>query len=399
MIILPDRRLSGGRILLATPRHEWMPPSHAQQKTFFGHEDRTRFRLRARTHDGHIVWQGWFDDRDDADAFLFAMASGTLRWERALWDYPVPAWRPDFEGLLYEFATQTILTTTGSVQTYSKPTDWNNGDNRIDCIGGGASGGTAARASSTGCAASGGAGGGYGYQTNLTLSGDVSYNVGSGGSAASRTGAGTISGNAGSDSWFNGGTYAAASVGGLGGGAGTGATGTGASVSASTANSGKGTGSASGGAGGSASVATSSKAATGGGGAGGPNGAGNASTSISGAASVTTTGGGSGDAGSGGGGGSGNSGGNGSAGSAGTEWTTAGSGGGGGAGNRDNTSTEAVGGSGGNYGGGGGGVTGGGATTAPPTRSGAGIQGVIVVTYTPGAAFSLANANIAMMGM
>lgn len=394
MIILPDRKLSRGKVLMPVPRREWMPPSRAQQKTFCGDEDRTRFRLRAKTHDGRMVWQGWFEDRDDADAFLFALVSGSLRYERGLWQLPTPAWHPGIgEELSYDFVTQTILTTTGSNQTYTKPADWNNADNTVECIGAGGSGGVGSRlGTATTALGSGGGGGGYGVYTNLTLSGNATYRCGTGGTSVNRTTTGVTAGVAGGDTWFGVGatSYASASVGGTGGGAGNGNNqATSGSATGGTAGAGKGTANAAGGAGGDITVTNTNRYGSGGGGAGGPNGAGNAGVSYSGTSAGNSNGG-SGDAGSGGSAGvaPGGAGGNG------TEWTTHGCGGGGAG---SSTTTVAVAGSGGNYGGGGGGAGAGSTGNTGDVTSGAGTQGIIIIEYTPASFRSLY--NMPMIGM
>lgn len=385
MLIRRDPQLSGGRILMATPRREWMPPSRAQQKTFLGHEDRTRFRLRARAHDGHIVWTGWFEDRDDADAFLFAMASGTLRHERALWDLPVPGWHPDLEGLLYEFLTQTILTTTGSNQTYTSPADWNNASNQVECLGGGASGGAASNLSHH---STGGGGGAYSAITNFSFASPgvttATYNVGIGGAARGAISGNSQNGESGGPTWFNNATdpgvgadnTKCSAAGGVNGVTGSGARNGG--VGGATT-SGWGETKYAGGRGGNF-TAGSGTGGSGGGGAASSSGAGgNAGDSALNTANVTTAGGTSGAGLSGGAGSSGP----GNPGSNGTEFSGsygAGSGGGGTAG-----TSGATGGSGGNYGAGGGGAR----TGSFTATSGDGRQGLIIIEYTPAAAKSL----------
>ena len=234
--------------------------------------------------------------------------------------------------------TQVILTTTG-LNNWTVPTDWNSNLNTVECVGSGGNG------SVTGY---GGAGGGYAIARNvaLTAGNSVAYTIGAGGGATGVSGATFFNGTEGS------GHNSCEALGGTN--AGFGGAGAGGTVV-------NGTGST-GGAGGSISTD-----AGGGGGAAGPHGAGN-----SGANGTAGSGGagGSGDNGSGGSGGAGTTTGAAGNGGNGSEWTTAGSGGGGGG--------AAIGtaGNGGNYGGGGGGALGGG-------TSGSGIQGVIVITYTP----------------
>ena len=375
MIVLPDLHAPRGRFLLPMRRVEWMPPSRASVKDQLGHDGvMTSYRVRARLHDGHIAWTGWFQDREDFDAFLWAVAQGTLRHERALWRLPSPEWHPGIsEGVHYDFATVTILTgSAGSSQTYTRPADWNNSDNEVEMIGGGAGGGRGAN----GAAGRAGAGGGaYSSDLNVAIGATATYQIGANGAGATAT---NTAGGAGGDSWFNGTSLASASVSAEGGNGSTATAGAGGlasnSIGSTKFNGGTGgTGVAGNGAGG------------GGGGAGGPNAAGGNGSNGSGATGGT---GGRGDGTFGGTGGASKSNGN-----PGTEWTTAGSGGGGGGGG--GSSSTNTGGNAGNYGGGGGGGGTGGSANGP---GGSGTQGVIVLTYTP-LLFSLANGNLAMLGM
>lgn len=313
--------MSTPRLLLPVPRAEWRAPSLAQPKDFAGNENQTRFRLTARLDDGYVVWRGWFDDRDEADAFLWALATEQLEHEPALWRLPTPMWDPDLgEGLRYEFASVTFLTTTGS-GTYNTPTDWDNTNNNVQMIAGGNNGNT----STVNFAADGGIAGGFSRTDTLTIAGALQIQVG-----AANTGS----------TWFNGANVA------------------GATVSATTGtNTGNGTVKRNGGTGGAANQGTGLSG--GGGGAGGPSGNGVAGSGGNG---------GSGDAGAGGAGG-----GPFSAGQPGTQFdATHGCGGGGGGGQGG-----ASGGNGGFYGGAGGGS---GKSLQSP---GVGRQGIIVVTYQP----------------
>lgn len=376
MIILPERNAPRGRVLLPQRPQEWQRP-----------RQQTQFRITGRLNDGHIVWRGHFDDREDADAFLLSLISGSLIHDRNLWRLPTPWWHPDFgEGLTYDFVTVTFLTTpTGSNQTYNIPSDFNAANNNIQAIGAGASGGHGDPNVDT--ADTGGGGGAYAKSVNLSLTpgGTATYQIGTGGAAVS---AFSTNGNAGGDSWFNSAAFPAAgqAVGAKGGSAGVNdatsilvsgsSGGTAAASYATGTGSVKNSGGSSGSADGTGGIGIGS--ASGAGGAGGPNGAGVAGT---GAASATGSAGGAGDNGSGGGGGAGNSSGSGSGGGNGTEFdATHGSGGGGGGGMpRANNDT---GGSGGLYGAGGGAaydLT----RLLIGTASGAGRQGIIVVTYTP----------------
>lgn len=382
MLIRHDPHLSRGRLLMPVPRREWMPPSRTLLKDQLGNDIvRTRFRLTARAHDGHPVWSGWFCDRDDADAFLCALASGSLGHERELWRLPTPEWHPGLgEELSYHFVTVTFLTATTS-STYNKPADWSDTSNKVECIGGGGSGGATNRNTNTNALGTGGGGGGYGIYTNLSLSGNATYQCGTGGNTVTRTTAGVTNGNNGADTWFgvSATDYASASVGATLGSAG--AASNSASANGGAGGSGKGTNNFSGGRGGNITGGTNNRIGTGGGGAGGPSGAGNAGTDNGGGTSAATNGG-SGGAGAGGASGTGNVNSNGTAGGNGTEFSASyGSGGGGGGVSTQQNNTHSAG-SGGNYGGGGGGIGGGSTTTlATSVTSGAGIQGLIVVTY------------------
>ena len=171
---------------------------------------RTRYRIDARLHDGALYWRGWFDDRDNVNAFLWAL----MRHEPMPREI-APTWHP---GLLelpltYYFSTTTFLTTTGSLQTFNVPADWNSSNNSIYTIGGG--GGAADGNSGVLVGGGGGGAGALSLIFNLTLtpSGTASYQIGSGGAHSA------VATNAGGDSWFNGATLGASSCGAKGGGA------------------------------------------------------------------------------------------------------------------------------------------------------------------------------------
>lgn len=391
MIILPDRKISRSSILMAVPRREWMPPSHAQQKTFLGDEDRTRFYLKAKAHDGYVVWCGCFEDRDDADAFLYALISGSIRYERELWRLPSPEWHPGIStDLIYEFLTQTILTTTGSNQTYTSPSDWDNNNNQIECLGGAGSGG---RTSATVHATGGGAGA-YSAITNFSFASPgtttATYRVGAGGASVASS-SGSSAGNAGGASWFNntadpgnGSDNTQCSA--AGGGAGAGGSGSQNGGAAGASTSSWGQTKYSGGRGGNLTGA-SGQGASGGGGAAGPAGAGGDGVDSA-LTTAVETGGGSANNGTTAGAPAGNN--NGSSGSEFAAFYGCGSGGGG---RYRAGSTNA--GNGGNYGGAGGGAS---SPNSSTSTSGAGRQGLIVIEYEPFVS-SLVNTNLAMMGM
>lgn len=387
-------------ILLPVSKSEWRTPSQAQPKDVFGNESQTRFRVRAKLHDGFTVWRGWFDDREDFDAFLWAIALGNLNQSPELWRLPTPQWHPDIaEDVTFDFATVTFLTsTTGSNQTYTSPSDWNNASNIVETIGAGGSGGRGAGGSNGG--ASGGGGGGWSQITNFTFATPgtttATYQLGTGGPSTSlSTQNSKGDGTAGGDTWFNAATLAGSSVGAKGGGPGVGYN---SSVTVNggaggAAASGTGTTKKSGGRGGNVTSSGGGKA-TGGGGAAGSTADGNAGTDL--AANGMSNGGAADNGGSGAGtagtaaqptgGGGGN----------GSEWDASHGSGGGGGGTQATGSAALTAGSGGNYGGGGGGVSAFSSTNRVHT-SGAGRQGIIVVTYTP--AVFAGGFNMPMLGM
>lgn len=381
------------KFLLPVPKSQWRSPSASVPRDQMGNETtKTYFIAKARIHDGHVVWRGVFEDRDDFDAFLWSIATGRLACEPDVWRLPTPQWHPDIcDDAVFEFATQTFLTTAGSNQTYTIPVDWGNATNSIECVGGGASG-AGGKATISSMYATGGGGGGYGRIENASYSpgASITYRVGSGG------GTSTTDGVNGSETYFDSVTYSGAPVGGSYGLKGNKASG---GPGGSAGGSGVGTFTFTGGASGgiTGSSITAAVAGTGGGGAAGPNGNGNDGVSSPKGTSTSTSGG-SGDAGSGGSGGAGGVG-TATAGGNGTEWSGSyGCGGGGGGSYRVTAAAAAVGASGGNYGAGGGGAASVSSATGNST-SGAGIQGLIVVTYTPGALFSMANINIPILGL
>ena len=248
-------------------------------------------------------------------------------------------------------STVVFLTSTGS-HTWSVPADFNNSDNTVECIGGGATG---ARANSGTVGGRGGGGGGYARKTNvaLTPSGTVSYYVG----AAS------------ADTWFGStGTVLAKGASGATGGQAASCVGdvcysggdasSGRNYSGVSAICGSG-GGAAGESGDGGNASSGSSAYSGSGGSGGPSGGG------SGGAGVVTTG-------------------NGLSGSNGHNWDGSHGAGGGGSGGACyySTDTGVNGGSGGYYGGGGGGAFRIG-TYIGGISAGSGRQGLIVITYTP----------------
>jgi hypothetical protein len=423
MIILPDRNIARAKILVPQRWLEWDQPSQRLSKKCI--RNQTRFRLTARVNDGAIVWRGWFDDRGDADAFLYAMVTGQLQYERELWRLPTPWWGPDLgEHLSYDFATVTFLTANvGTYQDYPKPSDWS-GNNSVECIGGGGSGYTPVSGVVSG--SGGGGGGGYSRINGFSFTGSTTrYYVGKQGNAvaySSESGQASFFGMATDD--YN--VSAVGASGGGGGGGGAGGAGgqvangrgtlkyrggTGSGISSYGGGGGGGAAGPHGDGGGSGAAnginvsgVNNSGGCGGGGGGGGTFSAdwGGTSTGTpggfnwkgtgSGAGSPNSSGAGGTDGGGGGGAGglwnnSGGPGGNG------TDWdATHGSGGGAGGAGTYNSTDGGSGAYGGVYGGGGGGGAYGSSTWGYGYGGG---QGIVVVIYTPGfAAF-----NMPMMGM
>lgn len=378
------------KVLMPVSRSEWREPSQSVPLDQMGNPTtQVRFRARGKTHDGVVKWALWFDDRNQFDAFIHAYVAsqiGGAPFDHRIIELPNrDVWGNFNPELPLEFATVTFLTTTGSAQTYSRPSDWNNGNNKIETLGSGASGGASHKNASTSVAAvaTGGGGGAYNFVNNATVNvSSVTYIIGSPGAAVFAPSGSFSAGNAGGDACFGNSVISGSTVASKGGPAGnanrsTSATPLSGSGTAAAA-SGVGSGFDGGGSGTADQATANTQSASGGGGAAGGTGAGNTSAN---AAVNAQTSGGSADGGSGGAGGaSAGSGVNASPGGNGTEWDAShGSGGGGGA-SRD-TSGGSNGGNGGNYGGGGGGESRNGGSTA--NVSGAGIQGIIVVTYTP----------------
>lgn len=405
MIVLPDRNIPRARFLMPVFDKEWRTPSQAKPKDQFGNDVfRTRFRINAKSNDGVVIWSGWFDDRADFDAFLWAIACGTLKQERALWDLPTPNWQPWMGELLsYEFATVSIITSTSaSNQTYDVPYDYNTTGSSVETIGGGGSGG--ATNSSSGAAsrtASGGGGGAWNKATDVSLAagGTATFFIGVAKTGtAFTTGDTSRAGTAGSDTWFNGTTLAGSSVGSKAGGGGGAAAGSSTGGAGGVGSSGIGTSSNNGGRGGNNPTNPANQTASGGGGAGGESGAG-----VQGVDNSTDS------TGSNGGAGNNNTAGGGTAGTGANDPSTAagdggtgtniysastiGSGGGGG-GLRSKAAGSIRAGNAGDYGAGGGGMASGQGTCN--CTNGSGGQGIIVITYTP---IFKPSFNMPMLGM
>lgn len=273
------------------PVAQWREPSRAQNKDAFGRQDSTRFRIRGQDENGRLRTLAWFEDRNDADAFFTAVLRTQIEGAPfppelrhlpyAYWDAPV---LPDVS---YHFDTVVTLTApTGSNQVYTSPVDWDNINNAVHVIGGGASGGKGSRQ------ASGGGGGAYSGVTGFSFAvpgtTTATYRIGTGGAGVSSST--EVNGTTGGDSWFNGATLAGSSCGAKGGTRGL-ADSTAAGGAGGAAASGTGTTKYSGGDGG--SLSGTGTGSSGGGGAAGPSGDGGNGTSLSTSASAVATNGGS----------------------------------------------------------------------------------------------------------
>lgn len=391
MLILPDRHIPRARVLMPLPRASWLP---SQRARIHGIENAQYWIIDAVTSDGVRYWRGCFEDRDDADAFLWAMAR-TACGEKIprdiarlpqrpsgphlpLWCHWFPAkhygeWRPDFIDLplRYEFLSADFVTTIGS-STYTSKGDWTNTGNFVFTVGAGASGGTVP---GTGHGTGGGAGAcNSAADFSFAVPGvtTAAVNVGAGGAAVAHASILT-NGNDGGDTWFNGANLAASTVGSKGGVKGVAGTGSQNGGLGGAAASGTGTAEGDGGRGGNLTGASGS-GGSGGAGAGGPDGNGNQGVDSSSTTGGVTTNGGTSNAGSDAGGTAGAGGNDGGAGGNGSTWDASHGLGGGAGGSNSN---GAVGGAGGLYGGAGGGARGGVGTIT----SGAGRQGMIVLLY------------------
>jgi hypothetical protein len=113
-------------------------------------------------------------------------------------------------------AVVTFLTASpGSLLTFNVPGNWNSGNNKAETIAAGGSGSAISVSDPIGGTIVGGAGGAYSAQTNTVLvpGSTAQYQIGTGGAAVTASFESNKSGNAGGDSWFNGATLGASSVG------------------------------------------------------------------------------------------------------------------------------------------------------------------------------------------
>lgn len=296
---------------------------------------------------------------------------------------------------------------SGAASTWTVPLDWNNAKNTIHLFGGGGGGAGGAVSGNNRAAGGGGGGGGYTKLTNQTLAigSSITYQIGTRGSFGIYP---TPAGSGGTTSWNSGAAtaggggagYSLANASGAisqGGTRGTGSTYNGGLGGAGSTSTVAGTGNGAGGGGGAggpngiggsggsgfASTTVNNVAGGGGGGNGGGTNGGNASSGTAGNGGNNSTGSGGGTAGGSlygyaGGGGAGYSGASAGGSSAGNGSDIFGTGGGGGAGG---TAQQVVSVTAGSYGGGGGG---GGVSTSGGVGSAShGVQGAIIIVYTP----------------
>lgn len=224
MLILHDSAISRSKILTPVPKKEWMSSSISRPRDQFGNETvKTKWVIHAISNDGRAIWSGWFEDREEFDAFLLAVFKGTLKSERALWDLPTPNWQPYLGDIItYQFQTFVFLTGAGTVNTFNVPSDYRSIRSRVHCVGGGGGansgfwfwttnpGNTSLPpyySNAYSCA--GGSGGGYANRANVSLTpgGTCQYSV-------STAGVGAVSPS--SNTWFNGFSGANACVAGSG---------------------------------------------------------------------------------------------------------------------------------------------------------------------------------------
>lgn len=333
-----------------------------------------------RDYGWDVKWFAWFGPFNLFD-------------ERQFWTVPV--------------LSQSFLTTTpGSNATWTYDATWNNSNNTIECLGAGGSG-SASQITTTTARVYGGGAGGYTRQANVAVSGNTTYRIGLGGTGvpgAALGSSGTATGVDGGDTWWNDTAYPTTgsnkvgAKGGIGGqltGSTESATG-GAGGSSSSAYPNSPTAAYSGGAGGGRAGALNGGAAGGGGAAGfsangSPGVAVTTTAGTDGGAAGTDTGGTAGTALS--------TSGTAGAGGDGTYWASSptkyGSGGGGGGG-YTGSNAAVTGGAGGKYGGGGGSArsSGGGNNSATRATSGAGADGIIVLTWTPAVFVGVKRLNV-----
>ncbi|HZD61401.1 MAG TPA: IPT/TIG domain-containing protein [Xanthobacteraceae bacterium] len=373
MIILPDRNIARAKYLMPMHRRAWQSPGkHIHFQTWIA---------QAYRADHSMVWQGHFEDREDADEFMWAIATGNIRQDKYLQRLPI--YCPDFDPRMlddpsigYNLVSNIGI---GGGSGWGVPGDCSGIFGRagefVDVIGGGGSG--TARCMQSAGNATGGGGGAFAriYYGGVYAPGStVPLVVGGGGGGVAAGQYSTANGNGGGyTSWNNNQALA------YGGNGGVSSNYPNAAGSAAGGNADAGAGAVRyhGGRSGSGNVTSSGSGGTGGGGAGGPGGGGNigGDTASTGAQPTAGGSGGGGGGGAGGGPAGANTAGPSGQGGEGYEYGPWGSGGG--SGGLYSSIGNGSSGRGGYYGGGSGGVT---CVTSNAT-TGAGGQGLIVVRY------------------
>jgi hypothetical protein len=204
MIILPDRNIvRQTKYLKPIPRKQWYGPHP------YGPDVKLEFNTwiaqAYRASDHSMVWHGHFEDRDDADAFMWALYSGTLKNDPFLKRLPsfcyrfdqrqIPIWAPggfdpeilEEYGIMYNMVTNIGIGPSDG--TWTAPGDcWglaNRAGEFVDAIGPGGGGAAAYQAIQS----SGGGGGGFAriYSLPIWAGYGVGYGVGSGGAGGAAT--------------------------------------------------------------------------------------------------------------------------------------------------------------------------------------------------------------------
>ena len=240
MIILPDRNIARQtKYLKPIPRHQWYGPHP------YGPDVKLEFNTwiaQAFRSDHSMVWHGHFEDRDDADAFMWALYSGTLKTDPYLKRLPrycysfdqrqIPIWAPggfdpdmlDDHSIMYNMVSNIGIGPSSG--TWGAPGDCYGLASRagefIDCIAAGGGGG----AGSPGYILTGGGGGGFARLANgpaMTPGQQFSYEVGNGGAGGGSVNNIVAGAGGTAHTWFyspaNPGVRATVGGGGYGGGA------------------------------------------------------------------------------------------------------------------------------------------------------------------------------------
>ncbi len=229
MIILPDRNIARAKYLMPMLYRDWRKPLSWEGKdtsNVLG----IYFLVQAWRADKRVVWTGRFEDREDADEFLYAIATGSLLKDkyiqRLVQPMPWSGYREsDFdpamlydETIHYNMVTQIGIGASSGVWT--APGDCYGLRDRAgeiaDVISGGGGGGSG----SGGYSAAGGGGGGFARITSYGMSPGQQFSYGIAGGAAGGTGDGysayAANGASAGASWFISGGVLAANGGGAG---------------------------------------------------------------------------------------------------------------------------------------------------------------------------------------